>query len=321
MGKSDILYQTLSSWNEEFLPLHETVYASVLSSVQKERTETVPQAHVIVGAEGNGKTVLLKRLMSALSACEGFCPCLVEGKTIFEVSEIWRSLGKEFSDFEGLMNWQQEHRQRMVMLMDNVQYLFRRTSPSDQYALRGMLNMAGAPILVATANEVLPAFTDYQSAFFEGFRISYLRQPSESDIQLLAGEKVGSPRGEALRRYLPNTLRSALVVRDILKQSPCKEEDLAFLCDRYTPQYQVKYDACATQVQRILSALSTSESGLTLQGIRDLTGQESGRLSPYLKLMTDQGLIEKEASMKRGATYQISDSLFAVWLRKCLSND
>jgi hypothetical protein len=62
--------------------------------------------------------------------------------------------------------------------------------------------------------------------------------------------------------------------------------------------------------------LSTSESGLTLQGIRDLTGQESGRLSPYLKLMTDQGLIEKEASMKRGATYQISDSLFAVWLRK-----
>jgi addiction module HigA family antidote len=91
---------------------------------------------------------------------------------------------------------------------------------------------------------------------------------------------------------------------------------LAFLCDRYTPQYQAKYDACATQVQRILSALSTSESGLTLQGIRDLTGQESGRLSPYLKLMTDQGLIEKEASMKRGATYQISDSLFAVWLRK-----
>jgi hypothetical protein len=106
------------------------------------------------------------------------------------------------------------------------------------------------------------------------------------------------------------------VARDILKQSPCKEEDLAFLCDRYTPQYQAKYDACATQVQRILSALSTSESGLTLQGIRDLTGQESGRLSPYLKLMTDQGLIEKEASMKRGATYQISDSLFAVWLRK-----
>jgi hypothetical protein len=169
---------------------------------------------------------------------------------------------------------------------------------------------------VATANEVLPAFTDYQSAFFEGFRISYLRQPSESDIQLLTGGKVGSPRGEALRRYLPNTLRSALVVRDILKQSPRKEEDLIFLCDRYTPQYQVKYDACATQVQRILSALSTSESGLTLQGIRDLTGQESGRLSPYLKLMTDQGLIEKEASMKRGATYQISDSLFAVWLRK-----
>jgi ABC-type transporter Mla maintaining outer membrane lipid asymmetry ATPase subunit MlaF len=80
MSTPDILYQTLSLWNEEFLPLHETVYASVLSSVQKERAETVPQAHVIVGAEGNGKTVLLKRLMSALSACEGSVLALWKGK-------------------------------------------------------------------------------------------------------------------------------------------------------------------------------------------------------------------------------------------------
>lgn len=56
-------------------------------------------------------------------------------------------------------------------------------------------------------------------------------------------------------------------------------------------------------------------SGLALSEIRDITGQENGKISPYLKLMADQKLIYKEAKTPRGGIYYIIDPLFKLWLR------
>ena len=75
------------------------------------------------------------------------------------------------------------------------------------------------------------------------------------------------------------------------------------------------YNATSIQTQRILSALSQSNSGFTLSEIRDITRQDNGKISPYLKLMADQKLINKEAKTLRGGIYFIIDPLFKLWLR------
>ena len=72
------------------------------------------------------------------------------------------------------------------------------------------------------------------------------------------------------------------------------------------------------QIQRLLAAISNSEYGMDLQGIRRVTGQENGKISPYLKLMADQKIINKESKSQRGGIYTISDPLFQLWLQKML---
>ena len=110
-------------------------------------------------------------------------------------------------------------------------------------------------------------------------------------------------------------LHETLVSYDIKTRENDSAKDLAFLSDYFYAYFQEKYDTINTQTQRILSALSQTDSGLTLSEIREITGQENGKISPYLKLMADQKLIDKEAKSPRGGIYYITDPLFKLWLR------
>ena len=105
------------------------------------------------------------------------------------------------------------------------------------------------------------------------------------------------------------------IAMGILDKSEDSTNDLAFLSDYFFSHYQEKFDVTSTQTQRILSALSQSDSGFTLSEIREITGQGNGKISPYLKLMIDQKLISKEAKTSRGGIYSIVDPLFKLWLR------
>ena len=46
-----------------------------------------------------------------------------------------------------------------------------------------------------------------------------------------------------------------------------------------------------------------------MKEIREMTGQENGQISPYLKMMTDQKIVERMAKKQRGAKYRIIDLL------------
>lgn len=81
-------------------------------------------------------------------------------------------------------------------MIDNIQHYFERTDNTEQYNLRGKLNKAGAPILIATSDKVLPAFTDYESAFFEGLKISYIRPLAVTDYSMFVGNETDMARLE-----------------------------------------------------------------------------------------------------------------------------
>ena len=321
-----ILHETLLSYDiktREVLAINEEAYTALSSHLSKENVTKTAQPNLIVGESGCGKTFLMKRLYGNIKENMGntLYPIVIEGKSLFSTDDIWNQcalyLNIEGSNdsFDAVLKWQETNSKRVVLFVDNIQYYFERTDNTEQYGLRGKLNRSGAPILIASVEKVLPAFTDYDAAFFDGFKITYLKPLTLSAIKEIKNDGYDTNRLEKIMAYMPKTIRSMFIAMGILDKSEDSTNDLAFLSDYFFSHYQEKFDVTSTQTQRILSALSQSESGLTLPEIREITGQGNGKISPYLKLMIDQKLISKEAKSLRGGIYSIVDPLFKLWLR------
>ena len=321
-----ILHETLLSYDiktREILAINEEAYTALNSYLLKENVAKTAQPNLIVGESGCGKTFLMKRLYSNIKENMGntLYPIVIEGKSLFSTDDIWNQcilyLNIEGCNdrFDAILKWQETNSKRVVLFVDNIQYYFERTDNTEQYGLRGKLNRSGVPILIASVEKVLPAFTDYDAAFFDGFKITYLKPLTITAIDEITSGGYDTNRLENIMAYMPKTIRSMFIAMGILDKSEDSTNDLAFLSDYFFSHYQEKFDVTSIQTQRILSALSQSESGLTLSEIREITGQENGKISPYLKLMADQKLINKEAKSLRGGIYSIIDPLFKLWLR------
>lgn len=321
-----ILHETLLSYDiktRKVLAINEEAYTSLSNYLSKEDITKTAQPNLIVGESGCGKTFLMKRLYACVKENMGdiLYPIVIEGKSLFSNDDIWSQcalyLNIEGGNdcFEAILKWQETNSKRVVLFVDNIQYYFERTDNTEQYGLRGKLNRGGAPIIIASSEMVLPAFTQYDAAFFDGFKINYLKPLLVSAIEEITKSEYDINRLEQIMVYMPKTIRSMFIAIGILEKSNDSAKDLAFLSDYFFSHYQEKYDTTNIQTQRILSALSQTDSGLTLPEIREITGQDNGKISPYLKLMADQKLIDKEAKTPRGGIYYIIDSLFKLWLR------
>lgn len=321
-----ILHETWLSYDiktREILSVNEDVYTSLTNYLSKEDIAKTAQPNLIVGESGSGKTFLMKRLYGRIKYDMGnmLFPIVIDGKSLFSTDDIWNQCALYLnveggSDcFEAILKWQEINSKRVVLFVDNIQYYFERTDNTEQYGLRGKLNRGGAPIIIASSEKVLPAFTEYDAAFFDGFKINYLKPLSVSIVEEIADGVYDINRLETIMSYMPKTIRSMFVAIEVLEKSNDSAKDLAFLSDYFFSLYQGKYDTTSMHTQRILSALSQADTGLALPEIREITRQKNGKISPYLKLMTDQKLIGKEARTPRGGIYYIIDPLFKLWLR------
>ncbi len=290
--------KTIESVNKELFDI-------IVSGLKGERQGSIAQSYVIVGSQGSGKTSLLNRIASAvhkIKSCD-YIPVLIDGKTLFSNDDIWRQCKGKPS------------KQRTILLVDNMNYYFNRVSQDLQYELRGILNAPGAPILIASSTEVLPAFSKYDSAFYDGLRVLYIKPVSNSTIKELIKGFVDYERYNHIMQYLPKTIRSVKMVKNIIGNSNDERSDIVALVDLMSDFYQNIYDSCLPKVQKILMALSEHENGLALLGLREkllLTGAE---LSPYLNKMIAQGIIVKKSTTKKDGIYSIADPLFMQWIQ------
>ena len=289
---------------EDAVVINNDIFTSIFSYLLKEDRDKIAQPNLIIGEKGSGKTSWLKRMYFSIeNSAKWLKPVFIDGKSLFSTDDIWK--------FCSL----QDDSCRTVLLIDNVQYYFERTDNTEQYNLRGKLNKAGAPILIATAAKVLPAFARYESAFFEGLKISYIRPLAVTDYSMFVGNETDMARLENLMSYLPKTPRSVQIAAKIIEDSVSPETDIMLLIDYFSFYYQAKYEGYVVQIQRILSAIARAEDGVSLQEIRQMTGQDNGKISPYLKLMADRKIIDKTSKTQRGGIYTIADPLFRLWLQ------
>ncbi len=289
---------TLFEWNNDII-------SSILNYLSKERHNKIAQPYSIVGEWGSGKTVLLKRLQEEIKKdLPQYKPIYVDAITLFSVDDLLAYLEPV-----------QEDSPRIVLLVDNIQFYFNRTDIFDNYKLRGKLNKAGAPVLISTANCVLPAFVDYEAAFFEGMKIIYIKPFKKEVFQKFVHPGIDMKRIERLMSYLPQTIRSFLLATKIVAESTNSDMDMDLLKDYYSHFYLIKFEGYVKQIQRILLVMSISKDEVDLKYIREKMGQENGMISPYLKVMVDQKLITRTSTTQRKGRYTISDPLFKFWLK------
>ncbi|MBR3080360.1 MAG: hypothetical protein IKH01_11215 [Prevotella sp.] len=286
------------------LMLNEEVFTAIMQRIKKGTKRRICEPQIIIGAPGSGKTVLLMRLFHAVYSLSSFRPIFLSGLSIFSNADLIPPATK----------------MRCVLFVDDFHYYLKRTSNSEQFELRGLLSKEDSPILVAAVPSMMPQLTDYEAAFFEGFRVYYLNPISDESLKsIIRGTNEDLQRAHLLMNYLPKTPRSATIVREIIRNSEAKEDDLDALIQRMSPLYLAIFDALSPKQQRILCALSGATEGVQLSDLRRETGQDTGMISPYLTQMLERGLISKESKSKRGGFYRISNPLFDLWLQKNVS--
>lgn len=281
----------------------ERVFKSALQTLQRDVTGiSAGQPQMIIGTQGSGKTFLMRKLFDEVSRNKELQPVWVDGRRVFSNEDLLHNT-KEGG--------------RCVLFVDDFNYYLKRTCESEQFALRGILSEKKGPLLIGSAPAVMPQLTHYGAAFFEGFRFLYLKPLSDHELMtIIGGTLQQNKRAGVMFDFLPKTPGAAIMVSCLIRESSSREEDIRLLIERVSPLYQNKFDTLLPQQQRILCALSGEEKGLQLSGLRAKTGQETGKISPYLTQMVETGILSKESISARGGFYTIADPLFDLWLSK-----
>lgn len=287
----------------------------ILRYVEAEKTVGhIPQPLFLIGSFGSGKTTILTELAKKLQE-NGFNGLiqLFDGKEFFSSNDIIKAI--EGSGYDGSQPLKNNDGRRRIVIIDDLDFFFNRSSFDDQYLLRNYLYQPEAPMLICALPKVTDALTSYQAPFFEGVRIIYVPSiTSDSILKSYTPATEKTKRLSTLLDYLPPVIRSVKIATDIINMSENSDNDLKELINIYAPIYRIKFESLPIYSQKVLIALAKSDGPLTLSQLREITDIPAGNLSPYLRQLARTQEIRKTDAEKRGAPYEIPDKLFKLWL-------
>jgi tetratricopeptide (TPR) repeat protein/DNA-binding MarR family transcriptional regulator len=220
--------------------------------------------------------------------------------------------------------------QRPVLLVDNLQLVFERLAERQQHSLRELLMRPGAPILVGASPSPPPQTQDYGAAFYDHFKVHYLRPLEESemrDLLLHLAETahrddvrqrvlLHPARLKVLRHLTGGNPRTTLTLFFLYAEdfAPSVFGDLEGLLDRVTPLYKARFEELTTQQQVITSAIANHWDPVTASKLAQVTGLPTGTISPQLDRLEKIGTIERVDLFDESSTgYQIAERFFNIW--------
>ena len=240
--------------------------------------------------------------------------------------------------------------QRPVLLVDNLQLVFERLGQGQQHSLRELLMRPGSPILVGASPSPPPQTQDYGAAFYDNFKVHYLRPLDETemrDLLLRLAEAAGRDdvrqrvlqhpgRLKALRQLTGGNPRTTLTLFFLYAEdfSPSVFGDLEGLLDRVTPLYKARFEELTPQQQVIVSAIANHWDPITAAALASATGVPldfshatrthsrhhttanlpAGSISAQLDRLEKAGVIERTELFGETRTgYQLAERFFNIW--------
>jgi DNA-binding MarR family transcriptional regulator len=220
--------------------------------------------------------------------------------------------------------------QRPVLLVDNLQLVFERLGNGQQHSLRELLMRPGSPILVGASPSVPPQSQDYDAAFYDQFKVHYLRPLDVDEMRALlvhlaeAGERddvrervLQNPaRLTVLRQLTGGDPRTALTLFFLYAEdfAPSVFGDLEGLLDRVTPTYKARFEELTPQQQVVASAVANHWDPVTAASLAAATGLPAGTISAQLDRLEKTGLVERTELFGETRTgYQLAERFFNIW--------
>ena len=265
----------------------------VIDDIPKFNQSVIPQPIAIIGRSGSGKTEILRRISTKIPTAK-----FIDGKHIFSTYELMPLIANE-----------------SVVLLDNAQYYFERTSSEEQYKLRAVLNRNGAPTIVASFDKVPKAFTDYKAPFFDGFKFIFIKPVEPADCGDIDMERLS-----AIYSLMPPTIHSLNVAYNLILNNPDPQKDIDFAIDFQSQYFGQLYDSLPTNSQRIVNALANTSEGLLLADLKKVSGLDGSVISSYMQRLVRNNLVIKEVPKTYKTSYRLSDRLFALWVSRQLNN-
>ncbi|MDE7465702.1 MAG: hypothetical protein K2M59_04660 [Muribaculaceae bacterium] len=285
------------------LSVNDNILNAVISEIKSNSGSSIPQPVMIIGEQGSGKTILLKRLYNS-DICRGHHKIWIDGRTVFCSDDI---ISKS-SDTGASM-----------VFIDNMDFYLTRCSYEEQFKLRQILYNDGAPMLIGTVRKVLPALTDYEAPFFEGLKNVYIHPIPSHCISRLFDEQ-DAVRAHSLMSLLPPTIKSLETIYGIIKLNDIPEKDTSILLSIFSDKYRHSYQDLPTNSQHILNAFESFNTPITIPELRYKTGLPTNILTAYLKTLKLLGIIEVDKSIKRNTKYSLRDPLFQLWLQSSIQS-
>jgi tetratricopeptide (TPR) repeat protein/RNA-binding protein YhbY len=342
----------------------------LIDQIKEESTKSIPQHHLIIGARGMGKSMLLKRLEVELKSHElikTFIPILYteEQYNITSLNDLWlnsldkladvmdcvgndklvREIDSKVDVLQNVKNVEghedeaykfftkitSELGKRPVLLIDNINFLFKRLDKSAQHWLRNILSQKSAPIIIAASPVKVNDVLEYGAPFYDAFQINYLQKLNEKELlqilnnlaKLTGSTEVISEIGQKKSRLrVINQLtggnpRTSVILFKLISRgfSNSIVEDLDALLDDITPLYKARFEEeLPSQLQNIMNAIAINWDPVDIEKLRVLTSLNNSQLSPQLKRLVDSGWITKKSGFKtKGKVYEVSERFFNIW--------
>ncbi|MEK6607102.1 MAG: tetratricopeptide repeat protein, partial [Myxococcota bacterium] len=220
--------------------------------------------------------------------------------------------------------------QRPVLLVDNLQLVFERLDNGQQHSLRELLMRPGSPILVGTSPSPPPQSQDYGAAFYDQFKVHYLRPLDESEMRsLLVHLAEAAQRDDVRQRVLQHPARltvlrqltggnprTALTLFFLYAEdfAPSVFGDLEGLLDRVTPLYKARFEELTAQQQVVASAIANHWDPVTAVSLAAATGLPAGTISAQLDRLEKTGVVERTELFGETRTgYQLAERFFNIW--------
>ena len=222
------------------------------------------------------------------------------------------------------------HGQRPVLLVDNLQLVFERLDNGQQHSLRELLMRPGSPILVGASPSPPPQSLDYGAAFYDQFKVHYLRPLDESEMRsLLVHLAEAAQRDDVRQRVLQHPARLT-VLRQLTGGNPrtvltlfflYAEDfapnvfgDLEGLLDRVTPLYKARFEELTAQQQIVASAIANHWDPVTAASLAAATGLPAGTVSAQLDRLEKTGVVERTQLFGESSSgYQLAERFFNIW--------